>query len=90
MCAVISNPSSFEKKESDALGVTTVLQTRVHPSQQKFFDLLCELKFRAIFLVALGVMYHDRFFSRNERNLRFDCSFLSVGLPADFLDWAGR
>jgi hypothetical protein len=26
--------------ESDALGVTTVLQTRVHPSQQNLFDLL--------------------------------------------------
>jgi hypothetical protein len=56
----------------------------------KFFDLLGELKFRAIFLFALGVMYHDRFSFRNERNVRFDCSFLSVGLPADFLDWAGR
>jgi hypothetical protein len=66
-----------------------VLQTRVHPSQQKFFDLLGELKFRAIFLFALGVMYHDRFSFRNERNVRFDCSFLSVGLPADFLDWLG-
>ena len=32
-----------------------MLQTRVHPSQQKFFDLLGELKFRAIFLFALGV-----------------------------------
>ena len=66
-----------------------MLQTRVHPSQQKFFDLLGELKFRAIFLFALGVMYHDRFSFRNERNVRFDCSFLSVGLPADFLDWLG-
>ena len=65
------------------------LMTRVHPSQQKFFDLLGELKFRAIFLFALGVMYHDRFSFRNERNVRFDCSFLSVGLPADFLDWLG-
>ncbi len=62
-----------------------MLQTLVHPSQQKFFDLLGELEFRAIFLFALGVMYHDRFSFRNERNVRFDCSFLSVGLPADFL-----
>ena len=66
-----------------------MLQNRLHPSQQKFFDLLGELKFRAIFLFALGVMYHDRFSFRNERNVRFDCSFLSVGLPADFLDWLG-
>ena len=66
-----------------------MLQTRVHPSQQKFFDLLGELKSRAIFLFALGVMYHDRFSFRNERNVRFDCSFLSVRLPADFLDWLG-
>ena len=29
----------FEKKESEALGETTMLQTE-HPSQQKFFDLL--------------------------------------------------
>ena len=67
-----------------------MLQTRVHPSQQKFFDLLGELKSRAIFLFALGVMYHDSFSFRNERNVRFDCYFLSVWLPADFLDWAGR
>ena len=66
-----------------------MLQTRVHPSQQKFFDLLGELKFRAIFLFALCVMYHDRFSFRNERNVRFDCSFRSVGVPADFLDWLG-
>jgi hypothetical protein len=43
---------------------------RQHSSQQKFFDLLGELKFRAIFLFALGVMYHDRFSFRNERNVR--------------------
>ena len=72
-----------------------MLQTRVHPSQQKFFDLLGELKFRAIFLFALGVMYHDRFSFRNERNhaaamYALIVFFLSVGLPADFLDWAGR
>ena len=30
----------FEKKESEALGETTVLQNRMHPSQQKLFDLL--------------------------------------------------
>ena len=30
----------FETKESEALGETTVLQTRLHPGQQKFFDLL--------------------------------------------------
>jgi hypothetical protein len=30
----------FEKKESEVLGETTVLQNRMHPSQQKFFDLL--------------------------------------------------
>jgi hypothetical protein len=30
----------FEKKESEALGETTVLQNRIHPSQQKLFDLL--------------------------------------------------
>ena len=30
----------FEKKESEALGETTVLQNRLHPSQQKIFDLL--------------------------------------------------
>ncbi len=34
-------------------------------------------------------MYHDRFSFQNERNVRFDCSFLSVGLPADFLNWLG-
>ena len=30
----------FEKKESEAKGETTVLQNRMHPSQQKLFDLL--------------------------------------------------
>ncbi len=30
----------FEKKESEALGETTVLQNRLHPSQQRIFDLL--------------------------------------------------
>ncbi len=75
--------------QSEILGETTVLMNRQHSSQQKFFDLLGELKFRAIFLFALGVMYHDRLSFRNERNVRFDCSFLSVGLPADFLDWLG-
>ena len=30
----------FEKKESEKLGETTVLQNRLHPSQQKIFDLL--------------------------------------------------
>ena len=30
----------FEKKESETKGVTTVLQNRMHPSQQKLFDLL--------------------------------------------------
>ena len=30
----------FEKKESEALGETTMLQTRMHPSQQKFINLL--------------------------------------------------
>jgi hypothetical protein len=30
----------FEKKESEVLGETTVLQNRMHPSQQKIFDLL--------------------------------------------------
>jgi hypothetical protein len=30
----------FETKESEALGETTVLQTRLHPGQQKFFGLL--------------------------------------------------
>ena len=34
-------------------------------------------------------MYHDCFSFRNERNVRFDCSFLSVGLPTDFFDWLG-
>ena len=66
-----------------------MLQTRVIPSQQKFFDLLGELEFRAIFLFALGVMYHDSFSFRNEHDVRFDCSFLSVGVPADFLYWLG-
>jgi hypothetical protein len=43
---------------------------RQHSSQQKFFDLLGELQFRAIFHFAMGVMYHDRFSFRNERNVR--------------------
>ena len=30
----------FEKKESEVKGETTVLQNRMHPSQQKLFDLL--------------------------------------------------
>ncbi len=30
----------FETKESEELGETTVLQARLHPSQQKLFDLL--------------------------------------------------
>jgi hypothetical protein len=30
----------FEKKESEALGETTVLQNRIHTSQEKLFDLL--------------------------------------------------
>jgi hypothetical protein len=30
----------FEKKESEVLGETNVLQNRMHPSQQKLFDLL--------------------------------------------------
>jgi hypothetical protein len=30
----------FEKKESEKLGETTVHQNRLHPSQQKIFDLL--------------------------------------------------
>jgi hypothetical protein len=29
----------FETKESEELGETTVLQNRMHPNQQKFFDL---------------------------------------------------
>ncbi len=66
-----------------------MLMHRQHSSQQKFFALLGELKFRAIFLFALGVMYHDRFSFRNERNVLFDCSFLSVGIPADFLNSLG-
>ncbi len=66
-----------------------MLMNRQHSSQQKFLDLLGELKFLAIFLFALGVMYHDSFSFRNESNVRFDCSFLSVGIPADFLNWLG-
>jgi hypothetical protein len=70
---------------------------RQHSSQQKFFDLSGELKFRAIFHFAMGViiiiirravMYHDSFSFRNER-MYAHSSFLSVGLPADFLDWLG-
>ena len=48
----------FETAQSENLGETTVLMNSQHSSQQKFFDLLGELKFRAIFLFALGVMYH--------------------------------
>ena len=66
-----------------------MLMHRQHSSQQKFFDLLGELEFRAIFLFALGVMYHDHFSFRNERDVLFDYSFLSVGIPADFLNWLG-
>ncbi len=66
-----------------------MLMSCQHSSQQKFFDLLGELKFRAIFLFALGVMYHDHFSFRNERNVRFDCSILSDGIPADFFNWLG-
>ena len=77
----------FETAQSENLGETTVLMNRQHSSQQKFFDLLGE--FRAIFNFAIGVMYHDRFSFRNERNVRFDCSLLSFGIPADFLNWLG-
>jgi hypothetical protein len=66
-----------------------VLMNSQHSSQQKFFDLLGELKFRANFVFALGVMYHDSFSFRNERNVHFDCSFLSVGIPVDFLNSLG-
>jgi hypothetical protein len=61
---------------------------RQHSSQQKFFDLLGELKFRAIFHFAMDVMYHDRFSFRNELNVR--SLFFSFG-RADFLDssWLG-
>ncbi len=36
-----------------------MLMHRQHSSQQKFFDLLGELEFRAILHFAMGVMYHD-------------------------------
>ncbi len=73
----------------ESLGETTVLMNRQHSSQQKFFDLFGELKCWAIFLFAMDVMYHDHFSFRNERDVRFDCPFLSVGIPADFLNWLG-
>ncbi len=79
----------FETAQCESLGETKVLMSRQHSNQQKFFDLLGELKFRTIFLVAMGVMYHGHFSFRNERDVRFDCSFLSVGIPAGFLNWLG-
>jgi hypothetical protein len=69
-----------------------VLMNRQHSSQQKFIDLLGELKFRAIFLFCNGrdvpwPFFFSNFYKiRNERDVRFDCAFLSVGIPADFLN----
>jgi hypothetical protein len=42
---------------------------RQHSSQQKFFDLLDELEFRAIFLSTMGVMYHGHFPFLNGRDM---------------------
>jgi hypothetical protein len=82
----------FETALSESLGETTVLMNRQHSSQQKFFDHLGELKFRAIFLFCNGrdvPCNHDHFSFRNERDVRFDCPFLSVGIPADFFNCLG-
>ncbi len=38
----------FESKDSQAKGETTVLQNRVHPSQQQFFEFLSMLKLQIV------------------------------------------
>ncbi len=60
----------FKTAQSESLRETTVLMKSQHSSQQKFFDLLGELKFRAIVHFAMGMMYHGRFSFRNERDVR--------------------
>jgi uncharacterized membrane protein YbjE (DUF340 family) len=62
---------------------------RQHSSQQKFFDLLGELKFRAIFHFAMGVMYHDRFSFEMSAMYALIVLFFRLGYQLIFLiGWA--
>ncbi len=60
----------FKTALSQSLGEITVLMNSQHSRQQKFFDLLSELKYRASFLFKMGVMYHGHFAFRTERDVR--------------------
>ncbi len=64
---------------SESLGETTVLMNRQYSSQQMFFDLLGELTVRAIFLFAMGVVYHGHFSFRNELDV---CSLQKASVPS--------
>jgi hypothetical protein len=79
MAGAFNKKVLFETALSESPEETTVLKNRQHSSQQNFFDLLIELKFRAIFLFAMGVMYQGHFPFCNGRN---------VPWPFPFLQWA--
>jgi len=78
----------FEKSKSETKGETTVLQNRMHPSQQKFFDLLgtqcpqCPLPSPVFFLCIRPGMEHLPWYGG-----RSPQSFIRPGM--EHLPWYG-